>query len=238
MTKTNKQFDSVSYAIFEDIEQVAETERARIMGEPGEPVEIQLMRMEAAQEARRMTQEAMEIAEHLKETAREEGRLAGFEEGHQRGYAAGMADAEEERLQYRRDIEQFIGFIEAERQRLWRESEPQILAFVLELAQKVVKDDARINRDVVQSIIRNALRRVVDTNNIRIRVNGDDLETVRSSREDLIAMVDGIRHLEIVEDRRVSPGGCVMESGSGTIDSRIETQFDEIEKALKQDTVA
>ena len=60
----------------------------------------------------------------------------------------------------------------------------------------------------------------------------DDLETVRAFREDLTALVDGIGQLEIVEDRRVSPGGCVVETTGGTIDARIETQFTEIESLL------
>jgi flagellar assembly protein FliH len=55
---------------------------------------------------------------------------------------------------------------------------------------------------------------------------------VRASREDLIAMVDGIRNIEIVDDRRVDAGGCVIETNGGTIDAKLDTQLNEIGAAL------
>ena len=191
-----------------------------------------MMRMEAAEETRKIISEAMEQARHVTKQAQEQGYAEGLKKGYDEGYASGMADAREEREQYRREVELFVERIELERQRLWAEAEPQFLQFVLEIAQKVVKDDAKINPEIALSVIKNSLRRIVDTGSIRIRVNGADLDAARNAREDLISLVDGMRHLEIVEDRRVSAGGCIVETSSGNIDARIETQFAEINHLL------
>jgi flagellar assembly protein FliH len=82
--------------------------------------------------------------------------------------------------------------------------------------------------------VRNALRRVSDSGSLRIRVHEDDLETVRANREELLSLVDGIPHVEIVSDRRVGAGGCVVETAGGNIDARIETQLETVGETLKQ----
>ena len=67
---------------------------------------------------------------------------------------------------------------------------------------------------------------------MRLRVSLGDAGRVRAMREDLLTMLDGLRHLEIVDDRRVGDGGCVIETNAGTIDAKIETQLAEVARAL------
>ncbi|HOP79879.1 MAG TPA: FliH/SctL family protein, partial [Armatimonadota bacterium] len=45
---------------------------------------------------------------------------------------------------------------------------------------------------------------------------------------------DGIRAVEVIEDRRVDKGGCLIESGNGYLDARIDTQRKEVERALTE----
>jgi len=167
-------------------------------------------------EARVQAQEILEGAQRqfraTAEQAHQEGYRAGFTEGYSAATEACEMQSATERTQFRTDVEHLVELIEAERRRLWTQAEHQVVSFTLELARKVVKDDAQINHEIAISVVRNALRRVVETDRIRIRVNAADLSTVRSCREDLLTLVDGINLLEVVEDRRVGPGGCVVET--------------------------
>jgi flagellar assembly protein FliH len=113
--------------------------------------------------------------------------------------------------------------------------ESEIIGLVLEIARKVIKMEVEINRAAALEIVKNTLRRVADSTSLRVRVHADDLETVRANREDLYSLVDTIRKVEIVEDRRVGPGGCILETDAGTIDARIETQMEEIRRLLGGD---
>jgi flagellar assembly protein FliH len=221
-------------AIFQDIQQVAVEERRRMMTADEEPIEVQVLRAEAAQEAQRIILEAVQQADIYAQTARTEGSRTGYEQGYAEGLSAAHRQMEEERARYRAEVEGLVALIEQERRRIWQEAEMQIIAFVLEIAQKVVKDEAQINREVALSTVRNALRRVVDSTSLRIRVNAQDLDHLRQSRESLLSLVDGVEKLEIIEDRRVSPGGCVVETGAGTIDARFETQLEEIGRTVQQ----
>lgn len=221
-------------AVFADIGEVASVERRRIAMTRDEPDEIKILRAQVAQEAQAMVAEAVSAAEMLRIQAREEG----YAEGRQAGYEDGKAACEAEFLnlqqEWRRDVEALMALIQREREQMWRDAEPQIVNFVLEIARKVVKDEAAINRDVAVSVVRNALRHVVEAGKVRVRVNAEDLETVRASREDLATLVDGIENLEIISDRRVDVGGAVVETAGGTIDARIETQLSEVETLLNE----
>ena len=88
------------------------------------------------------------------------------------------------------------------------------------------------NPEVIRQVISNAIRRVTDKENIRIRVSVTDAPRVKEMRDDLLEVVDGLRHLEIIDDRRVGDGGCVIETNAGTIDAKIETQLGEVARAL------
>lgn len=86
--------------------------------------------------------------------------------------------------------------------------------------------------EIVVEMVRSAIKRLRDRESLRVSVNPRDVERVKEAREDLISTVDGVRKMEIVEDRRVDAGGCMIESPNGTLDARIKTQIGEISRVL------
>ena len=224
------------FAGFRDVDDMAREERERLLkGAPASP-EILKLRWEAEQAAQELVAQAQSHAHAIEASAREQGYAAGYAQGvaEGRGYAerAVWQQNEADRLAYRDDIQTFLAHIEAERSRAWNEMEPQIIQMVFELAKHVIKQEIEVSRDVSLAVVQNALRRVADGGSLRIRVHADDLQTVRSNREDLLTLVDNIRHVEIIEDRRVGPGGCIVETDAGNIDARLETQLAEAANLL------
>ncbi len=229
--------DSTGTLTFGDVDTIASKERQlRQMGEP-EPAEITMMRIQASEEAKTLVGEALDKAQSIEQEAREKGYQSGYDRGYQDGKAKAEAEvtqqASETSTQYRLEIEGFINHIERERQHNWSCVEPDVIALVFELAKQVIKQEVTASKTVCISIIQNALRRVADSSSLRIRVHADDLEMVRANRANLLALIDGIPHIEIVDDKRVSPGGCVIDTDAGSIDSRIETQMQEVDEALQ-----
>lgn len=218
-------------------ELVQEAQRKQMEGVP-DPPEIVEMRHRAALETQQLIEQALNQAQELEQQAKEEG----YKDGYNRGYADGQQEAvqflveraDAERAAYQEDISAFLSRIEAERQRLWEELEPQIVGLVFDLAKQVIKQEVQASRTVAISMIRNVLRRVSDSGALRIRVSPEDLEQVRDNRAEFMTMLDGIPHLEIVEDRRIGEGGCIVDTESGNIDARIETQLDEVADTLTQ----
>lgn len=224
--------------LFRDVDELAALERILNKQIAPEPPDIAEMRQQAVAAAEDIVRLAMEDAAQMLHEAKEAGYRAGYEKGYADGDTEARSQvfqrADAERAAFRADIEAFVTHIEAERMRAWNAMEPEIIGLIFQLAQQVIKQEVEVNRDVALSITRNALRRVADSSSLRIRVHADDLETIRSHREDLLTLVDGMPHFEIIADRRVGPGGCIVETPAGNIDARIETQLDTVADTLEQ----
>jgi flagellar assembly protein FliH len=156
----------------------------------------------------------------------------GYEEGLQIGREEGQREFQQAIARLQAEVQKLVDALLAERQRLWEEMEPQVIDLVLEIARKVLREEIQARREATLSIIKHALRRVADTEQVRIRVHPDDLQIAREHRNDFLAVCDGVRHIEIVDDHRVGGGGCIIETPSGTIDASLRTQMQSVEKAL------
>lgn len=183
-------------------------------------------------EAAELIEDAQTQAEALREAAWQEGFHAGGAEARAaveaelRAEWAGRQDA------LRSEIDAIASDIGAARESLWRSQESEMVALALDIARQVIKTEVSQNPAVVQAVLANALRRITDKDNVRVRVSVSDAPRVKEAREDLMEIVDGLRFIEIVEDRRVGDGGCVIETNAGTIDAKIETQIAEVARAL------
>ena len=120
-----------------------------------------------------------------------------------------------------------------ERNKMWMAIEGEVTSLALEIARKIVKTEVAQNTEVIEAVVKDALRRVTDRGNIRIVVNPDDLQNIRGAREDLLQAIDGIDHLVIDADRRVGRGGCMIETTAGSIDAKLETQLEQTERAMR-----
>lgn len=181
-------------------------------------------------EAKRVLAEAHRQADQMRQDAVRKG----YEEGLQIGREEGLRLYQQQVEALRGEVQKLVDAVLAERQRLWQQMEPQVIELVLEIARKVLREEIQARREATLSLIKHALRRVADTEHVRIRVHPDDLQIAREHREDFLAVCDGIRQIEIVDDQRVGGGGCIIETPSGTIDASLRTQMQSVEKALRE----
>jgi flagellar assembly protein FliH len=187
----------------------------------------------ARAEAEEMCEDARVQAEALREAAWQEGFHDGRQTARAQIEAELRAQWDVEREKFRAEAEALIEEIVRQRQALWESQEAEMVAFSLDIARQVVKTELTQNAEIVTNTLHNALRRITDKENVRIRLSVADAPRIREMRDDLLTLIDGIKNLEIVEDRRVGDGGCVIETGAGTIDAKIETQLAEVERALE-----
>ena len=191
------------------------------------------MRAQARAEADAMIEAAWGETERI----REEARAAGYSTGLSKARAeiaeelGAKFDARCEALN--QSIAALIDAIIEERGKMWSSIENEVAALALEIARKIVKIEVTSNPQVVKTIAQDGLRRVTDRGAVRIVVNPDDLQNIRASRQDLLQAIDGIENLIIDADRRVGRGGCMIETSAGSIDAKLDTQFDQVDKAMK-----
>jgi flagellar assembly protein FliH len=99
-----------------------------------------------------------------------------------------------------------------------------------EAACKVL-GQALADRDGIIAAVREAVRRARDRSRLIVRVSPADFDLIRDNRVKILEGLDAGR-VEIAADDRVELGGCLLETPSGTLDSRLEVQVANLRRTL------
>lgn len=158
----------------------------------------------------------------------EEGaqRLAEVEaEARAHGYAAGLEEGRQRVEQACRALQEVVEGLAREREALMASVEQRACELALMIAEKILATSLEVDRELVRSVVAGALRRVVECDRVVVAVNPDDLDVVREAGQDLAGRLGGPSRVEVVADRRVERGGCVVRTAVGEIDARASEQL-------------
>ena len=155
-------------------------------------------------------------------------------EGMRRGVEAGRQQFEEAVAQAAAALEGSAEAMRGAREQFLASLEPQVVELALEIARRILQRDARTDRDLVTTTVRNALRHLADREQMLIRVNPADLEGLRAQKVRLLEDFEEVREIMVQADEAISPGGCIVESRLMQVDARIEAQLDTILEVLHQ----
>ena len=105
-------------------------------------------------------------------------------------------------------------------------------ALAVEIAARIVRADVAANPERVSDVLRGAIRRAADRSQLVARVSPIDLAACREAAPTILEEMGGIARFEVVDDPRVMPGSCVLETSSGDVDATFESQLGRVLEAL------
>lgn len=164
------------------------------------------------------------------EAIRQDAYNEGFATGEKDGFRAGQLKAKQEadlalasKLQR---LETLMGNLMAPIAEQDKLIEQGLVLLLGQIVREVIQREVTIDSSQIRVVLREALKVLpMGAENVRIHVNPQDFELVKSLRE---------RHDEkwrILEDETLLPGGCRVESEQSRIDATVETR---LAQALKQ----
>lgn len=174
-------------------------------------------------------QEIFKIEERMRRDT-ELQRQKGYEEGYNKGISEGQKEA-------RKVVANFSGLItDAVKQReiLYEDARRKILELVLQIARKVTFDAARIEPDITAEIIAGTIKKLTDKSKIKVKVHPDHLPHIEQQLDRFRGDSTAVKELVIEADSRVLCGGCFIETPTGDVDARIDSQLDIIAEALHE----
>lgn len=127
----------------------------------------------------------------------------------------------------RERLSRTIDEVNALRHHVMASAERDLVRLAIEVARKIVLREVTIDPEIALTLARVALSRLQNTGNssvARIHLNPEDLAFVEANR----ARLDSAITVELVEDRGIGRGGCLIHTEMGDIDARIEQQFAEV----------
>ena len=238
----------------ESIESVEDVDNSSAEEEAGQPsleakprLDEELVQAAKQQAAELLAQANQEINEMKvraeRETAQEAERIkaataeAAKKQGHAIGLQQGLDEAKRqmaEQLKQTADIcNAMVAAAEQESSRVLLEAEPKIIELVLAISRKIICDEVEERPAVVLGLVRGALERVRDQNQIIIHVSPEDYEFILQSRQLLQTVVGAERSLTLTADSVLGKGGCLIETSFGTVEAGIDTQLESIRRVLQ-----
>lgn len=172
-------------------------------------------------------QEVFKIEKMLSEelvTARKKG----YEEGYQAGLDKGLDEAAKVLQQF----DQAIKDVVTQREALLEEAREKILKLVVDISRKVTFDAVEIDPETTLEMISGVIDTLVDRSRLRIKVNPNHHPIIEQNIDKFLSGSTTIKEITIVPDPRVRFGGCFIETPSGDIDARLESQFEVVEEVL------
>lgn len=129
------------------------------------------------------------------------------------------------------EFEQTLFEVREIRERVWRETEQDLLRLAIRLTEKILGREIKSDKTAVVDIVATALQNARQQEKLTVRVNPSDLPVIEREMENL-SRTGRSQFMDFIADPRVSEGGCLIESEVGTIDARLETQLRVLERAL------
>jgi type III secretion protein L len=174
----------------------------------------------ASAKARELLQKAQAEAEDIVRKAKEKSdelRKSGYESGYQEG----LAQVTEQLVKARQEHELFL-----------KNANRELMDLAFKIAEKIIGKQLEIEPQTIISIVKQAMQNVRGSKQLTIRVHPDDAKILRENDEELQEALGRQRIIDIMEDKKVHPGGCIIESEIGTVEAQLQTQLERLKKIL------
>lgn len=169
---------------------------------------------------------ALDWEEHLRE--REQA-------AHERGRLDGERALSQQLLQQRNEMAELQrGVVDSLRRALPQvilEAQTALIQLALESAQKIVAG-LPVNPEMIEAVVREALRQVEDTAEIAIQLHPEDLALLRKHNSPILNGVPEAGPLRFSSSADVTRGGCLVQTRFGLIDARRETKVEQLRQTL------
>lgn len=170
-----------------------------------------------------------EEIEHIHQQAHDEGYAAGLERGRQEGYAAGyeagMAEARAEAGRLKGLVESATAALAGLESGLAEEMNALILA----VARQVTRQALRLDPEAVLAVVKEALATLPQsTAPLALVLHPEDAALVQAK----LSADPAAPTWRIVEDERMTRGGCRLESETGELDATVENRWHRLVESL------
>jgi type III secretion protein L len=108
----------------------------------------------------------------------------------------------------------------------------QVRQLSLAIAKKIVGKELEFHPDAVVEMAKKHLQSVRQRKEVYLRVSPADVDALREHKRELIDQLGRAKDIEIKADDALTQGSMIIETDAGTIDARLETQLQVIERVL------
>lgn len=173
-------------------------------------------------------QSAISEANNIRETSKNEGYQAGYDNGYIDGMKKITGEMEEKVL----NVDRFAASTFDIKKRIIKSSQKDIISLVSSISDKICHKQLELNPDIIENIVEASIKLLKEKEEISIIVNPKMADKIWEISEGFKEKIKGLNSIKIIEDSSVSSDGTIVESVNTRIDATIATQIQTITDEL------
>ena len=163
------------------------------------------------------------------ERMHEEGRANGYEAGYAEGKLTGEQEIQDVAKTQTERFGALIGNLEKALVDVEQSVAEQLLALALEIAAQITRGNIAANTEVLLPVIREAIAALpIHHTHLTLRLHPVDATHVRTHLGEQFTQAG----TQIIEDKEITPGGCMLQAGTSEIDATIETRWKRVLESI------
>lgn len=217
-------------------EETLSEQEKRILANQREIEKLQKKLEELRVEAGRILDEAEEQAEEIVTKAKEEAETqyeSLLSTYMQQGYDEGRQNAERECDELKAALTRQIQENEEKYEKQVSELEPAFVEVLIKYIEKLTGIYTSDRNEVIMHCIHQAMTKQTPCRNFIIRVSQHDYGTVLNSKPEILLWLPDGSQIEVVEDKMLKEGDCLIETDTRIFDCSVETQMRSVIEDLR-----
>jgi len=190
----------------------------------------------AQRRAEELIQEAQLEADNLRRMAAVEGEQTGHIQGHAQGLEEGRKTGHQTALNEHnpqltnlvKTVTSVLNDLNAQRRDIESKAVKDVVELACAIARKVTKRQASIDPEVLGENVIAAMKLVVHASDVRVAVHPAQKKYLADVLPRLQLSWPALEHVELIEDPKLSLGGCKVFTKNGQIDADIDVQLERV----------
>ncbi len=171
--------------------------------------------------------------EEIQTAAYKEGYDLGLEEGTKRAYKEKSKEIKDKLA----DMDRLLVNVTKLKADLEVQNESHLIQLVYHMASRISLRQIEMDNQIVVDVMRQALSLAQDEENITVQVSDKQIEFIEDIKKNVGAReFEFLKKVTIASNPNIQPGGCIVETNYGEVDSRIEQRlhklWDHLSEAL------
>ncbi|MCK6598524.1 MAG: flagellar assembly protein [Bdellovibrionaceae bacterium] len=173
---------------------------------------------------------ALDKVKEIQESAYKEGYDLGFDEGLSKAYSEKMSE-----LNYK--FEQFDSLlknISQLKKDLELQNETHLIQLIYHMVERVSLRHVEMDNGILIDVMRQALSLAQDEENVTVLVSEQQLDFIEEIKKQTSREFEFLKKINIESNNKITPGGCIVQTNYGEVDSRTEQRLEKLWDNLKE----
>ena len=184
--------------------------------------------IEKIAEEEKIEGKALEKLKEIQEQAYQEAYQLGLDEGKKKAFSDFSIHIQE-------NLDRFssvIGHIEKLKESLLSFNESHLIKLMFHMASRLAHTHLENNNPSIVEIIKNSVTLAQDEEEIVVRVSAQQYAFLEELKTENGREYDFLKKVKLEPSKEITPGGCIVETNYGEVDSRIEQRTKQLWEGL------